>query len=62
MQTILGSGGAIGTDLAKELINYTDKIRLVSPNPGNVNPGDEVISAGFADPVHVDEAFCQRAG
>ncbi len=33
MQTILGSGGAIGIPLAKELKNYTDQIRLVSRNP-----------------------------
>ena len=33
VQTILGSGGAIGVPLARELKNYTDKIRLVSRNP-----------------------------
>lgn len=33
MQTILGAGGSIGTELAKELINYTKDIRLVSRNP-----------------------------
>ena len=33
MQTILGSGGAIGVQLAKELTKYTNEIRLVSRNP-----------------------------
>ena len=30
MQTILGSGGAIGIELAKSLKDYTDDIRLMS--------------------------------
>lgn len=29
MQTILGSGGAIGIPLAKELLKYTDHVRLL---------------------------------
>lgn len=34
MQTILGSSGQIGQELAKELYkNYTHDIRLVSRNP-----------------------------
>lgn len=33
MQTILGSGGAIGTDLAKALTQFTNDIKLVSRNP-----------------------------
>ena len=41
MQTILGAGGAIGTDLAKELTAFTKKIRLVSRNPQKVNDTDE---------------------
>jgi hypothetical protein len=28
LQTILGSGGGIGVPLARELKNYTDRIRL----------------------------------
>ena len=42
MQTILGSGGAIGISLAKELMNYTNQIRLVSRNPKKVNETDEL--------------------
>ena len=33
MQVILGSGGAIGNDLAKELKNFSIRIRLASRNP-----------------------------
>jgi len=39
MQVILGAGGTIGKDLAKELINYTPKVRLVSRNPQKINKG-----------------------
>ena len=37
MQTILGAGGTTGIELAKQLINYTKDIRLVSRNPKKVN-------------------------
>ncbi len=45
MQTILGSSGVIGTELAKSLTQYTDKIRLVSRNPKRVNPIDQLVIA-----------------
>ncbi len=45
MQTILGSGGAIGVEVAKALTDYTDKIRLVSRNPKKVNDLDELFVA-----------------
>ena len=47
MQTILGSGGAIGVELAKELPKYTDQIRLVSRNPEKVNESDELFAANL---------------
>ncbi|MEZ5194887.1 MAG: NAD-dependent epimerase/dehydratase family protein [Bacteroidales bacterium] len=56
MQTILGSGGAIGTDLAKELTKYTDKIRLVSRNPKKVNESDELFSCDLRVKESVKEA------
>ena len=56
MQTILGAGGAIGTDLAKELKHYTDNIRLVSRNPQKVNATDELFPADLSVPGQVDEA------
>ena len=57
MQTILGAGGAIGADLAKELPKYTDKIRLVSRNPIKVNETDELFRADLSDPSTVDKAI-----
>ena len=45
MQTILGSGGVIATELASALIQYTSDIRLVSRNPKKVNVTDEIFTA-----------------
>lgn len=45
METILGAGGAIGTELAKALNEYTTNIRLVSRKPEKINPDDELYSA-----------------
>jgi nucleoside-diphosphate-sugar epimerase len=56
MQTILGANGTIGSVLAKELLKYTDKIRLVSRNPRKVNPGDDLFPADLSDPGAVDKA------
>ena len=56
MQTILGSGGAIGIPLAKELKNYTDKIRLVARHPKKVNESDELVIADLTNAEQVDKA------
>ena len=56
MQTILGSTGIIGTELAKSLTQYTDKIRLVSRNPRRVNPTDELFAADILDAKQVLKA------
>ena len=56
MQTILGAGGAIGTDLAKELTKYTKEIRLVSRNPKKVNETDELFSCDLNDKAKVLQA------
>ncbi len=56
MQTILGAGGAIGTELARLLPAYTDTIRLVSRQPGRVNPSDELFSADLTVPGQVRRA------
>jgi nucleoside-diphosphate-sugar epimerase len=45
MQTILGSTGIIGTELAKALTSYTTSIRLVSRHPKKVNATDEIVAA-----------------
>lgn len=56
MQTILGANGTIGSILAKELRNYTDKIRLVSRNPRKVNDSDELFPADLSNSALVDKA------
>lgn len=53
MQTILGSTGVIGTELAKSLTQHTDKIRLVSRNPKRVNPTDQLVVADLTNPEQV---------
>jgi nucleoside-diphosphate-sugar epimerase len=57
MQTILGSGGAIGIPLAKELIKYTNQIRLVSRNPKKVNETDELYPMDVYDLNQIDKAI-----
>jgi nucleoside-diphosphate-sugar epimerase len=57
MQTILGSGGAIGTDLAKALTKYTQEIKLVSRNPKKVNERDILYPADFSNPGQVFKAI-----
>jgi nucleoside-diphosphate-sugar epimerase len=57
MQTILGSGGAIGIPLAKELKKYTDRIRLVSRNPKKVNETDELYPIDVNDLNQIDQAI-----
>lgn len=55
-QTILGAGGAIGTELAKCLSSYTKNIRLVSRNPKKINPSDEVLIADLSVKEQVEKA------
>ena len=57
MQTILGANGTIGKVLARELLIYTDKIRLVSRNPRKVNDSDELFAADLSNPETVDKAI-----
>jgi nucleoside-diphosphate-sugar epimerase len=56
MQTILGSGGTIATELAKNLPQYTDKIRLVSRTPSKVKDSDELMAADLTDANQVRAA------
>ena len=49
MQTIIGSGGAIGIELARALKQHTTKIRLVSRNPEKVNNDDQLFPADITD-------------
>lgn len=56
MQSILGSGGAIGIELAKALKEYTDEIRLVSRNPKKINTTDELMPADLLNTAAVRKA------
>lgn len=55
-QTILGAGGAIGTELAKALTAYTTDIRLVSRHPKAVNPNDSLLVADLTKKEDVFQA------
>ncbi len=57
MQTILGSGGAIGIPLAKELAKQNSAIRLVSRNPKQVNSTDSLHPADLTKPDEVKKAI-----
>lgn len=56
MQTILGANGTIGSLLAKELVTYTNNIRLVSRNPQKINMTDELFPADITDTSLIDKA------
>ncbi len=45
MQTILGSGGTIGLEMARILPDYTNNVRLVSRNPKRAIPSNELFPA-----------------
>jgi nucleoside-diphosphate-sugar epimerase len=57
MQTILGSTGIVGIEVAKTLHkSYTKDIRLVSRNPGKVNSTDHLFRADLLDSDQVMQA------
>ena len=56
MQTILGAGGAIATELAKSLVQFDREIRLVSRHPKKVNEGDMLFTADLVDSQSVNNA------
>jgi nucleoside-diphosphate-sugar epimerase len=56
MQTILGAGGPIGTELARALRKYTSEIRVVSRKPEKVHPEDELFPADLRKWPEVKEA------
>ena len=57
IQTILGAGGQIGTELARELHNtFTADIRLVSRNPKRMHDTDEIVAANIMDPRDAERA------
>src|SRR5450755_4055331 len=48
MQTILGAGGTIGTELVLELANTRQPVRLVARNPALVSGATETMSADIS--------------
>jgi nucleoside-diphosphate-sugar epimerase len=49
MHTILGAGGAIGTELVRELARAGRRVRLVGRNPELVEGASEVVAADVSD-------------
>ncbi len=56
MQTIIGSGGVIGIELAKALKKYTTDIRLVSRRPERVNDTDQLFPADVTQKDELEKA------
>ncbi|MDQ3847214.1 MAG: NAD-dependent epimerase/dehydratase family protein [Bacteroidota bacterium] len=56
MQTILGAGGAIGKELAKELYRFTDKVRLVSRTPETITDKDELMAVDITNAEQTERA------
>jgi uncharacterized protein YbjT (DUF2867 family) len=48
--TILGAGGAIGSELVKELSSGSEPIRLVGRNPKLVPGATEAVAADLSNP------------
>lgn len=57
MQTILGANGVIAINVAKQLPQYTDKIRLVSRNPKKINAADELFKADLLNATDTAKAI-----
>lgn len=57
MQTILGGGGAIETEVAKALTEYTKDINIVSRNPQKVNGEDHFFRGDLRDANSTMEAL-----
>ncbi|MBO0441233.1 NAD-dependent epimerase/dehydratase family protein [Candidatus Enterococcus ikei] len=58
MQTILGSNGQIGQELAKELHkNFTTDLRLVSRSPKKVNESDQLFPANLLNYEETNKAI-----
>jgi nucleoside-diphosphate-sugar epimerase len=56
LHTLLGSTGVIGTELASALAAYPVRVRLVSRNPRQVNPTDELLATDLLIPANVAKA------
>ncbi|MBB6559049.1 nucleoside-diphosphate-sugar epimerase [Acidovorax soli] len=57
MQTILGANGQIAIELARALRrSHTEDIRLVSRNPRQVHPADQMVAADLLDAAQTAKA------
>jgi nucleoside-diphosphate-sugar epimerase len=56
-QIILGSGGSIGTALAKELKQYTNEIHLFARTPKKVNENDVLVKGNLLDADQIANAL-----
>jgi len=56
MQVILGAGGAIGNELAKELKQFTNVVRLVGRNTKKINADDQLFKADLLNINQVEKA------
>lgn len=56
MQAILGGNGVIGIQLARNLTQFTNRIRIVSRTPRKVNQNDETVSADLSDGEQTEKA------
>lgn len=61
MQTILGATGVIGRELARQLPQYTNRIRLVSRSPKAVNLTDELVRADLLNAKATSDAVAGSA-
>lgn len=57
MHTILGAGGAIGTELARALAARGKTVRLVGRTPRKINDTDALVAADLLDAAQVDRAI-----
>jgi nucleoside-diphosphate-sugar epimerase len=57
MQTILGCNGAIGQEVQRQLVKYTDSVRLVSRNPKKIIESYELFAADLIDRKQVFSAI-----
>ena len=57
MQTILGAGGPIADELARELHrSFTTDIRIVNRKPVRVNASDQLVAADLTDAAATSRA------
>ncbi len=59
-QVILGANGAIGIALARELVNYSADLTLVSRNPVKINSTDTLVSADLTQQQNIEKVIAGK--